>query len=43
MTRLEYEAFEALAIKEGERIIAEALERFRVGTRCAYTASATLG
>ncbi len=28
--RLEYEAFEALAIKEGERIIAEALERFPI-------------
>jgi adenylyltransferase/sulfurtransferase len=28
--RLEYEAFEALAVKEGERIVAEALERFGV-------------
>ncbi len=28
--RLEYEAFEPLAIKEGERILAEALERFGV-------------
>src|SRR5262245_9510683 len=28
VTRLEYEAFEALAAKEGERIIAEARERF---------------
>ncbi len=28
--RLEYEAFEPLAVKEGERIIAEALERFGV-------------
>ncbi|MDA8351524.1 MAG: molybdenum cofactor biosynthesis protein MoaE, partial [Pseudomonadota bacterium] len=28
--RLEYEAFEALAIKEGERIVAEALQRFGV-------------
>jgi molybdopterin synthase catalytic subunit len=28
--RLEYEAFEPLAIKEGERIIAEAIERFGV-------------
>jgi molybdopterin synthase catalytic subunit len=28
--RLEYEAFEALAIKEGERIISEALARFSV-------------
>ena len=30
VTRLEYEAFEALAVKEGERIIAEACERFGV-------------
>jgi len=28
--RLEYEAFEALAVKEGDRILAEALERFPV-------------
>ena len=28
--RLEYEAYEALALKEGERIVAEALERFGV-------------
>jgi molybdopterin synthase catalytic subunit len=28
--RLEYEAFEALAVKEGERIIAEAITRFGV-------------
>jgi len=28
--RLEYEAYETLAIKEGERIVAEALERFGV-------------
>jgi molybdopterin synthase catalytic subunit/rhodanese-related sulfurtransferase len=28
--RLEYEAYEALAIKEGERIVAETLERFAV-------------
>ena len=28
--RLEYEAFEALAVKEGERIVAEAIERFGV-------------
>jgi adenylyltransferase/sulfurtransferase len=28
---LQYEAFEELAVKEGERIIAEAMERFRVG------------
>ncbi len=30
VTRLEYEAFEALANKEGERIIAEAIVRFGV-------------
>ncbi|HEY2676719.1 MAG TPA: molybdenum cofactor biosynthesis protein MoaE [Steroidobacteraceae bacterium] len=28
VTRLEYEAFQALAVKEGDRIIAEALRRF---------------
>jgi len=28
--RLEYEAFEALGIREGERIVAEAVERFGV-------------
>jgi molybdopterin synthase catalytic subunit len=30
VTRLEYEAFEALAVKEGERIVAEAAQRFGV-------------
>ncbi len=30
VTRLEYEAFEPLAIKEGERIVAEAIERFGI-------------
>jgi molybdopterin synthase catalytic subunit len=30
VTRLEYEAFEALANKEGERIVAAAIERFGV-------------
>jgi adenylyltransferase/sulfurtransferase len=30
VTRLEYEAFEALAVREGERILAEALQRFGV-------------
>jgi molybdopterin synthase catalytic subunit len=30
VTRLEYEAFEALAIKEGERIVTEAIARFGV-------------
>jgi len=30
VTRLEYEAFEALGVKEGERIVAEACERFGI-------------
>src|ERR1700730_11814489 len=30
VTRLEYEAFQALALKEGERILAEALQRFPI-------------
>ena len=30
VTRLEYEAFQELAVKEGERIVAEALQRFPV-------------
>jgi molybdopterin synthase catalytic subunit len=30
VTRLEYEAFELLACKEGERIVAEAIERFGI-------------
>ncbi len=30
VTRLEYEAFEALALREGERIIGEALARFPI-------------
>jgi len=30
VTRLEYEAFQELAVKEGERIVAEALRRFGV-------------
>jgi adenylyltransferase/sulfurtransferase len=30
VTRLEYEAFEALAVKEGERILAEAKQRFPI-------------
>ena len=30
VTRLEYEAFQELAVKEGERILAEALRRFGV-------------
>lgn len=37
VTRLEYEAFEALAIKEGERIVAEAIARFGVlRARCVH-------
>lgn len=37
VTALEYEAFEALAVKEGERIIAEACERFGVtAARCVH-------
>ena len=30
VTRLEYEAFQELAVKEGERILGEALERFPI-------------
>ena len=30
VTRLEYEAFQALGVKEGERIVAEALRRFPI-------------
>jgi molybdopterin synthase catalytic subunit len=30
VSHLEYEAFEALAIREGERVLAEALERFPI-------------
>jgi len=30
VTRLEYEAFEALGVKEGERIVADAVRRFGV-------------
>jgi len=30
VTHLEYEAFEALAVREGERVIAEALRRFPI-------------
>ncbi|HKZ74792.1 MAG TPA: molybdenum cofactor biosynthesis protein MoaE, partial [Steroidobacteraceae bacterium] len=37
VTRLEYEAFEPLAVKEGERIIAEAAARFGVEhARCVH-------
>ena len=30
VTRLEYEAFQSLAVKEGERIMAEAMQRFPI-------------
>jgi molybdopterin synthase catalytic subunit len=30
VTRLQYEAYEALAVREGERVIAEALRRFPI-------------
>ncbi|MGH8252776.1 MAG: molybdenum cofactor biosynthesis protein MoaE [Steroidobacteraceae bacterium] len=37
VTRLEYEAFAPLALREGERIIAEARERFGLsGARCVH-------
>ena len=37
VTRLEYEAFEELANKEGERIVAEAISRFGVlGAACVH-------
>jgi len=37
VTRLEYEAFAPLAVREGERIVAEARERFGVrGALCAH-------
>ena len=31
MLRLEYEAYETLGVKEGEKILQDALSRFRVG------------
>jgi len=35
--RLDYEAFEELALKEGARIVAEAIERFGIrGARCVH-------
>jgi len=35
--RLEYEGYEALAVKEGERVVAEALDRFRIThARCVH-------
>jgi adenylyltransferase/sulfurtransferase len=41
--RLEYEAFEALAVKEGERIIAEAIERFGITRAACVHRLGTLG
>jgi len=36
--RLEYEAYEALGVKEGDRIVAEAVERFAVtAARCVHS------
>ncbi|HEX7416774.1 MAG TPA: ThiF family adenylyltransferase [Steroidobacteraceae bacterium] len=43
VTRLEYEAFEALAVKEGERIIAEAVKRFGVARAACAHRSGALG
>lgn len=41
VTRLEYEAFQELAVKEGERIIAEAVQRFGVlGAACVHRVGA---
>ncbi len=40
--RLEYEAFEALAVKEGERIVAEAIKRFGTSARRVFIALAVL-
>jgi molybdopterin synthase catalytic subunit len=41
VTRLEYEAYEALGVKEGERIIEEARSRFRIGeARCVHSLGA---
>jgi molybdopterin synthase catalytic subunit len=43
VTRLEYEAFQELAIKEGERILAEALKRFPVKHALCIHRLGTLG
>ncbi|HPF26478.1 MAG TPA: molybdenum cofactor biosynthesis protein MoaE [Steroidobacteraceae bacterium] len=41
VTRLEYEAFEQLAVKEGERVIAEAQQRFGIqNARCVHRVGA---
>jgi molybdopterin synthase catalytic subunit len=43
VTRLEYEAFQELAVKEGERIVAEALQRFPVKHALCIHRVGTLG
>lgn len=40
--RLEYEVYETLAVKEGERILAEAVQRFGVGKAAAIHRSGML-
>lgn len=41
--RLEYEGYEALGVKEGARILAEALARFRIGHACCVHRLGPLG
>ena len=41
--RLEYEIYEPLAVKEGNRIINEAVERFAVSNACAIHRSGLMG
>jgi adenylyltransferase/sulfurtransferase len=41
--RLEYEAFETLAVREGERVVAEAIERFGVARAACVHRVGTLG
>src|ERR1700734_2421107 len=43
VTRLEYEAFQELAVKEGERIVADALRRFPVKHALCIHRVGTLG
>jgi len=40
VTRLEYEAFQALALKEGNRILTEAVQRFPIKHARAFIGSA---
>jgi molybdopterin synthase catalytic subunit len=40
--RLEYEVYEPLAVKEGNRVVAEALERFGISNACAIHRSGLL-